>query len=238
MGLLILASVYRSRGESTRYLWDDRSGRGIEEVLEVFLPPSDDIPSRGQQPPTPTVNSIGRGLLPPPEAPDSLPESLRGQPIVLLHGLTELLPGPSFCLHDHPGCSPLGLPVPVSCLWSPTSQPGPIGLLLQLDGILYFRCPPPGSRIAASTGTGDLTATAPSSRFDNGGGEHGPLRLNISSLPRDLDVALPEVRVEDLSDRRFGQTFPANPYSTLGSAESVQPPPPPSDPTHHQVVIS
>ncbi|XP_056117850.1 uncharacterized protein LOC130095182 [Rhinichthys klamathensis goyatoka] len=172
------------------------------------------------------------------EALDSLPESLRGQPIVLLHGLTELLPGPSFCLHNHPGCSPLGLPVPVSCLRSPTSQPGPIGLLLQLDGILYFRCPPPGSGIAASTGTGDLTATAPSSRFDNGGGEHGPLRLNISSLPRDPVVAPPEVGVEDLSDRRLGQTFPANPYSTLGSAESVQPPPPPSDPTHHQVVIS
>ncbi|XP_056109510.1 uncharacterized protein LOC130087282 [Rhinichthys klamathensis goyatoka] len=191
-----------------------------------------------QQPPTSTVNSVGRALFPSPEALDSWPESLRGQPIVLLHGLTELLPGPNFCLHNHPGCSPLGLPVPVSCLRSPTSQPGPIGLLLQLDGILYFRCPPPGSGIAASTGTGDLTATAPSSRFDNGGGEHGPLRLNISSLPRDPVVAPPEVGVEDLSDRRLGQTFPANPYSTLGSAESVQPPPPPSDPTHHQVVIS
>lgn len=29
MGLLILAGVYRSRGESTRCLWDDRSGRAI-----------------------------------------------------------------------------------------------------------------------------------------------------------------------------------------------------------------
>ncbi|KAG1926702.1 hypothetical protein F2P79_024698 [Pimephales promelas] len=29
MGLLILASVYRSRGESTRCLWDDRSGHAI-----------------------------------------------------------------------------------------------------------------------------------------------------------------------------------------------------------------
>ncbi|XDV39492.1 hypothetical protein PO909_008734 [Leuciscus waleckii] len=36
------------------------------------------------------------------------------------------------------------MPVPVSCLRSPTSQPGPIGLLIQLDGIPYFRCPPPG----------------------------------------------------------------------------------------------
>ncbi|XP_058235984.1 activating transcription factor 7-interacting protein 1 isoform X4 [Hemibagrus wyckioides] len=29
MGLLILAGIYRSRGESTRCLWDDRSGRAI-----------------------------------------------------------------------------------------------------------------------------------------------------------------------------------------------------------------
>ncbi|XDV12364.1 hypothetical protein PO909_001059 [Leuciscus waleckii] len=141
------------------------------EDLEVFLPPSDVIPSQGQQLPTSTVNSVGRALLPPPEAPDGFPESLRGRPILLLHGLTELLPSPIFCLHNHPGCSPLGLSVPVSCLRSPTSQPGPIGLLLQLDGIPYFQCPPPGSGIAASTGTGDLTATSQSGRVDNGGGE-------------------------------------------------------------------
>ncbi|XP_056114747.1 uncharacterized protein LOC130091080 [Rhinichthys klamathensis goyatoka] len=198
----------------------------------------EDTITSGQQLPTSIVNSVGRALLPSPEVSDGLPESLRGQPVILLHGLTELLPGPIFCLHNHPGFSPLGLLVPVSCLRSPTSQPGPIGLLLQLDGIPYFRCPPPGSGIAASTGTGDLTATAPSGRVDNGGGEHGPLRLNISSLPRDLVEAPPEVGVEDLSDRRLGQTFPADPYSTFGSAESVQLPPPPSDPTHHQVVIS
>ncbi|MEQ2239989.1 hypothetical protein ILYODFUR_010345 [Ilyodon furcidens] len=44
--------------------------------------------SRGQEPPTPTVNSVGEALLPPPEAPDGLQETLRGQPVVLLHGLT------------------------------------------------------------------------------------------------------------------------------------------------------
>ncbi|XP_039507801.1 uncharacterized protein LOC120463076 [Pimephales promelas] len=204
-----------------------------EQWLYTELLPSD----QGQQPPIFTVNSVGRVLLPPPEAPDSLPESLRGL-IVLLHGLTELLPGPSFCLHNHPGCSPLGLSVPVSCFGSPSSQPGPIGFLLQLEGILYFRCPPLGSGIAASTGTGDLTATAPSSRFDNRGGEHGPLGLNISSLPRDPGEAPPEVGVEDLSDKRLCQMFAADPYSMSGSAESVQLPLPPSDPTHHQVVIS
>ncbi len=231
------------RAPSLCFLNGRRDG-GIEEILEVFLPPSDDIPSWGQQPPTSTVNSVGGALLPPPEAPDALPESLWGQPVVLLHGLTELLPGLSFCLHNHRlggdycSCTPLSLPVPVSCLRSPTSQPGPIGLLLQLDGIPYFRCPPPGSGIAASTGTRDLMATAQRGRVDNGGGEHGPLWLNISNLPRDPVEAPPEVGVEDLSDRGFCQTFPEDPYSMLGSAESVQLPPPPLDPTHHQVVIS
>ncbi|XDV42619.1 hypothetical protein PO909_011248 [Leuciscus waleckii] len=70
-----------------------------------------------------------------------------------------------------------------------------IGLLLQLDGIPYFRCSPPGSGIAVSTGTVDITATAPSGHIENGGGEHGPLRLNISRLPRDLVEAPPEMSV-------------------------------------------
>ncbi|MEQ2296549.1 hypothetical protein AMECASPLE_025876 [Ameca splendens] len=69
---------------------------GLIEILKVLLPPPDNVPSRGQQPPTPTVNSVGEALLPPPEAPDSLPESLQGQPAVLLHGLTELFPGGVF----------------------------------------------------------------------------------------------------------------------------------------------
>ncbi|XP_050992288.1 uncharacterized protein LOC127181559 [Labeo rohita] len=183
-------------------------------------------------------SNVGRALLPPPEAPDGLPESLRGRPIVLLHGLAELLPDPSFCLHNHPGCRPLGPPVPLSCFWSPTNQPGSIGLLLQPDGIPYFRCPPPGSGIAATRGTRDPTATAPNSRVNNGGGEHSPLGLNVSILPRNLVKALPEMRVEDLSDRGLCQAFPTDPHSTFGPAESVQLPPPPTDPTHHQVVIS
>ncbi|KAI3376688.1 hypothetical protein L3Q82_017119 [Scortum barcoo] len=83
------------RVPSLRFLTGRQVG-GIEEILEVFLPPSDNVPSRGQQLPTRTVNSVGRVLLPPSEAPDGLPESLRGRPIVLLHGLTELLPDPKF----------------------------------------------------------------------------------------------------------------------------------------------
>ncbi|KAI3351934.1 hypothetical protein L3Q82_020245 [Scortum barcoo] len=123
-----------SETPSLRFLIGRQVG-GIEEILEVFLPPSDNVPSRGQQLPTCTVNSVGRVLLPPSEAPDGLPESLRGRPIVLLHGLTELLPDPSFCLQDRPGCGLLGLP---DSFFKP-------------DGIPYFRCPPPGSGIATTT---------------------------------------------------------------------------------------
>ncbi|KAI3375165.1 hypothetical protein L3Q82_021681 [Scortum barcoo] len=42
---------------------------------------------------------------------------------------------------------------------SHTGQHGPIGLLLQSDSIPYFRCPPPGSGIATTTGTRDLAST-------------------------------------------------------------------------------
>ncbi|MED6275389.1 hypothetical protein CHARACLAT_026136 [Characodon lateralis] len=94
----------------------------IEEILEVLLPTPNNVPSRGQQPPNPTVNSVGEALLPSREAPDGLLESLRGQPIVLLHGLTELLSGPSFSLCHSPGRSTLGLMVPVSHLRSRTAD--------------------------------------------------------------------------------------------------------------------
>ncbi|MEQ2302672.1 hypothetical protein AMECASPLE_009050 [Ameca splendens] len=124
----------------------------IEEILEVLLPPPDNVPSRGQQPPNPTVNSVGIALLPPPEALDGLPESLRGQPVVLLHGFTKLLPGPGFCLCHSPGRGTLGLTIPFHCLRSPTSQPQQIGLLLQLDSVPYCRCPPPGLGIAVVIG--------------------------------------------------------------------------------------
>ncbi|MEQ2242716.1 hypothetical protein ILYODFUR_038888 [Ilyodon furcidens] len=102
----------------------------IEEILEVLLPPPNDVPSRGQQLPNHTVNSVGEALLPPPEAPDGLPESLRGRPVVLLHGLTELLLGQNSCLCHSPGCGTLGLRVPVTDLSRTHKPPQPIGLLL------------------------------------------------------------------------------------------------------------
>ncbi|XP_056319195.1 tricarboxylate transport protein B, mitochondrial [Danio aesculapii] len=108
---------------------------GVKEILKVFLPLSDHIPSRGEQLHTSAANSVDVELLSPPEVPDSL----------------------SFCFCNRPGCSKLGPSIPISCLGSPSSQPSPVGLLLQLDGIPYFRCPPPGSWIATLTGTKDLT---------------------------------------------------------------------------------
>ncbi|KAK3545332.1 hypothetical protein QTP70_004055 [Hemibagrus guttatus] len=106
-----------------------------------------------------------------PIVPNGLPEFPRGHAIVLLHRLTELIPDPSFCFRDHPGCSSLDLPVHLSCLRNPPSQPGSIGLL-QIDGIPYFQCPPLCLGIATAAGTRDHTATAPDGCINNGGGEH------------------------------------------------------------------
>ena len=64
---------------------------------------------------------------PPPEAPDGFPE---------------LFPDLSFYFRDRPCCCTLGLLVPISCLRSPLSQPGLIGLLLQLNSMPYFRSRP------------------------------------------------------------------------------------------------
>ncbi|KAK0136974.1 hypothetical protein N1851_026840 [Merluccius polli] len=201
---------------------------GIEEVFEVFLPPIHNIPSRGQQHTVSTIHSVDNALLPPPETPDGGPEPLRSRLEVVLHGLTELLTCPGFCLSDCRSCALLGLPVPACCLRSPTGQKGPIGLLRQFDGIPHRQCPPPGLGIAATAGTDHLAATAPVGRLNNGGAEHGPLRLNVPRLLRYMVKALPEVGVEALSDRRLCQTFPADPHNTFGSARSDRHPPPPS----------
>ena len=50
---------------------------GIEEILEVSLPPAIKVLSQSQQLPISTVNSVGGGLLPPSEVPDGLSEFLR-----------------------------------------------------------------------------------------------------------------------------------------------------------------
>ncbi|KAK5606257.1 hypothetical protein CRENBAI_024402, partial [Crenichthys baileyi] len=145
-------------------------------------------------------------------------------------------PWPKFLPLPHQGSGTLGLTVPVSCLRSPTSQPQPIGLLLQLDSVPYCRCPPPDSGIAAATGNADLMAAATGSSIDNRCGEHGPLGLYVSNIPRNLVKALPKVGVEYIPGQGVYQTFPADPHYALGPAKSVQLFP--VDPTHHQVVIS
>ncbi|KAI3363732.1 hypothetical protein L3Q82_001348 [Scortum barcoo] len=207
------------------------SGRhvgGTKVILEVFLPPSDNVPCCwGQQLPTCTVNRVGRVLLPPPEVPDGLPEFLRGRPIVLLHGLTELLPDPKF-LPPGPSWLRLGLGLPVpNCIRSPTGLHGPIGLLLQPDDILtYFWCPPPGSGNAATTGTRDLASTT----------SNLPRRQwrqrtwsTLTQCPQPPSESVrsffPEVGVEDLLDRGLSQTFSKDPHNMFGSTRSVQLPP-------------
>ncbi|KAK0136682.1 hypothetical protein N1851_027129 [Merluccius polli] len=101
-------------------------------------------------------------------------------------------------------------------------------LVLSFDGIPHRRCPPAGSGIATTAGTDHLAATAPVGRLNNGGAEHGPLKIKVPRLPRYMVKALPEVGVEALSDRRLCKTFPADPHNTFGSARSDQHPPPPS----------
>ncbi|XP_016520433.1 uncharacterized protein LOC107834147 [Poecilia formosa] len=114
---------------------------------------------------------------------------------VFFYGLSKLLPRPSFCLSNHPSHMPLRLPVPISCFWSLTGQKDPIGLLLQPDSVPLQRCPPTGSRVAATTGTDNLAAAAPISCLCNGGTEHGPLKLNVPRLPQVMFEVLPEMGV-------------------------------------------
>ncbi|MEQ2306402.1 hypothetical protein AMECASPLE_007940 [Ameca splendens] len=177
-------------------------------------------------------------LFPLPETPDGGPELPRSRTEVVFHGLSKLLPCPSFCLRNHPSRMLLELPVPISCFQSPTGQKDPIGLLLQPYSITHRRCPAAGSRIAAMTGTDNLVTTAPVSHLGNGGAEHGPLGRNVPHLPRNVFEALPEVGVEAPPHGRLRQAFPADPQDSFGSARFDRYPPPPSEPAHHQVVVS
>nr|AAF19344.1 unknown [Xiphophorus maculatus] len=207
---------------------------GIEEVFEVLCPPAHNVPSRGQQHTISTINSVGAALLPPPEMPDGGPESLRSRTEVFLHGLSKLLPRPSFCLSNHPSRMPLRLPVPISCFRSPTGQKGLVGLFLQPDGIPHRRCPPTGTRVAAATGTDNLAATVPTGRLDNGGTEHSPLRLHVPHLPpgrvpkfcRRWELKL---RLTGDSARRSQQTLTTH-LGLPGLTGFL--------PHHHQVVVS
>ena len=67
----------------------------------------------------------------------------------VLESFTMASPNVSFlCLGDHHSRTLFGLLVPVCCLRSLTSQKGPLGLLLQLNGIPHRWCSPAGSGVA------------------------------------------------------------------------------------------
>lgn len=100
----------------------------------------------------------------------------------------------------------------------------PIELSLQLDGIPYFQYPPLGSGSAATTGTRDL-ASRPPTCVSKRGREHGPVRLDVPSLPQDLGEALPDVDIKDLLSRGLGQTVPTDPHNRFVSARPVTPSP-------------
>ncbi|KAI3362908.1 hypothetical protein L3Q82_011502, partial [Scortum barcoo] len=150
--------------------------------------------------------------------------SFEAEPIVLLHGLTELLPDPSFCLQDRPGCGLLGLPVPVNCVRSPTGQHGPIGLLLQPDtASLTSRCPPPGSGSCCHDRhqrpcVHNFEPPASTMEAEN-------MVHSDSMSPASLGICKKLFQrwgVEDLPDRGLGQIVPNRPSQcTFGSARSV-----------------
>ncbi|KAK5622453.1 hypothetical protein CRENBAI_003332 [Crenichthys baileyi] len=223
-----------------------RDGR-VEEILEVLLSPPHNVPSRGQQPPTPTINSVGEARLPPPEAPDGFgPESFLSRPRPVGPSPwphPELLPGPGFFASaTGPAAARLASGT-CQRLRSPTSQPQTIGLLLQLDSIPLLPVSTTAFwRIAAAkapqTLRPQLRAYRAASTID--AEEHGPTRtLCLHHPPEICHKALPEVGVEYIPGRGLRQAVPSRPALCAWAwAQAVRLSPPPADPTHHQVVIS
>lgn len=105
----------------------------ITETIEAFLQPPDNNPSQCQYLPIYTINSVGSELLPPPEAPGSLPELLQGLPQSLLHGLPKLPPLPPELLRAWPAG-------PISSSRVLTSIHGSIGLLFELLWMVELSC--------------------------------------------------------------------------------------------------
>lgn len=52
-------------------------------------------------------------------------------------------------------------------------------------------------------------------RFHNGGFENCVLKVDVPSLPLDVQEALPEVETKDLIDKRFNYAFPVHPHYTF-----------------------
>lgn len=78
------------------------------------------------------------------EASGEFPATIHLPPLIW----SQVCPRTGLCLSNQSSCTPLGLPEPVCCHRSLIGQNGLIQLLLQLDGICNYRCPPGVSGIA------------------------------------------------------------------------------------------
>ncbi|KAK5621507.1 hypothetical protein CRENBAI_002835 [Crenichthys baileyi] len=101
--------------------------------------------------------------------------------------------------------------------------------------VLYSAWPTSRPSVPSSPVAKVSTSLLPWFCLDNRCGEHGPLRLYVSNIPRNLAEALPEVGVEYIPGRGLHQAFPADPHYALGPPSLSVSPPPPADPTHHQL---
>ncbi|KAI3362998.1 hypothetical protein L3Q82_011527 [Scortum barcoo] len=187
---------------------------GIEEILEVFLPPVRQCPQL-----RPTDSPPPHGLL------------------------TNSSQTRVFASRTAQGCCGLlGLPVPVNCVRSPTGQHGPIGLLLQPDGIPYFRCPPHGFGDCHHDRhqrpcVHNFELPASTMEAEN----MSPLVHSDSMSPASLGICEKLFRRWELktsltegSARRSQQTLTIR-LGLPGLSNFL--PPLPAEPTHHQVVI-
>lgn len=134
---------------------------------------------------------------------------------MVLYGFTKLLPGQSFGLYNSACCSSFRLLALVSCLRSPTSQLGSVGLLLQPNDIPYIWCPRLALGVTTKTSTRDFETPALNSIRNNRAGEI-PLGFGVPSPPQYLFKA-PLPHGGELS-----QTFLANPHS-LSSLSGLSP---------------
>ncbi|KAM4718248.1 uncharacterized protein ofcc1 [Anableps anableps] len=103
----------------------------------------------------------------------------------------------------------------------------PDGTIIEPNNIPHCRCPPADLRVAATTFTSNVVATATVSHLNNGGTEHGPLRLNVLHLPQNMFEALLKVEVEAPSHGRLCQVFLADLNNAFGPARSDRHPPSP-----------
>ncbi|MEQ2183433.1 hypothetical protein GOODEAATRI_032453 [Goodea atripinnis] len=79
-----------------------------------------------------------------------------------------------------------------------------------------------GKHVEAEVSMAEVEDKTNACSIDNRHGEHSPLGLYVSNLPRNLVKALPEMGVEYIPGRGLRQMFPADPHYTLLPAKSVR----------------